>query len=332
MLCHFRKFAWSVLGVIMLGSALSVRAETRSPEPVKVVASFSILADMVEQVGGPLVQVRALVGPNSDAHAFNPTPSDAKALAGADLVVVNGLGFEGWMDRLIKASGFKGRTLVATDGINAIELTTAPDKKEDRHNHDQGHRHSHGKKDTHDHQDGVDPHAWQDLANARIYVANIRDALVQLRPDAAAQIQARAGNYLTQIDALDKTLREQFARIAPGNRRAIVSHDAFAYLARAYDIEFLPVQGWTTSREASASDVAALIRQVREGNVRTYFIENMSDARILERIAQETGARPGGRLYSDALSSPGTEADTYLKLYEVNARRLAEGMGQGGLQ
>lgn len=312
-------------------SAASVESE-----PLKVVASFSILADMVEQVGGPLVQVHSLVGRDADAHVFNPSPKDTRELARADLVVINGLGFEGWIERLVKASGFKGPVVVATDGIEAIEVDDHDHgQQKDNHAHHNHahphHAHEHGSHrdqghgNAHEH-GSVDPHAWQSLRNAKVYVVNIRDALIEARPQASEAITSRATKYLEQIDVLDQTLQSAFAAIPVQKRKALISHDAFGYLARDYEIEFLPVQGWSTGREASASDVANLIRQVREGKVQAYFVENMSDARVLERIADETGARSGGALYSDALSAPGTEADTYLKMYQVNGQRLVDAL------
>ena len=306
------------LGVVPLGAHA---ADTR-PDPLKVVASFSILADMVEQVGGSQVQVHSLVGRDADAHVFNPTPKDTRELAQADLVVINGLGFEGWLERLVKASGFKGPVVVASEGIEALD----GEEDHDRDHHEQdGHHHDHDNRHAHDH-GPIDPHAWQSLRNAKVYVANIRDALIEARPQAREELTARAASYIVEIEALDQQLTAALAVIPENKRKALISHDAFGYLAHDYGIEFLPVQGWSTGREASASDVASLIRQVRDGKVQAYFIENMSDARVLQRIADETGARSGGSLYSDALSAKGTEADTYLKMYQVNGRRLIEAL------
>lgn len=327
------------LGVVPLGAHA---ADTR-PDPLKVVASFSILADMVEQVGGSQVQVHSLVGRDADAHVFNPTPKDTRELAQADLVVINGLGFEGWLERLVKASGFKGPVVVASEGIEALDGEEdhdrdhheqdghghehhAHEQKQDQDDHEHhGHHHDHDNRHAHDH-GPIDPHAWQSLRNAKVYVANIRDALIEARPQAREELTARAASYIVEIEALDQQLTAALAVIPENKRKALISHDAFGYLAHDYGIEFLPVQGWSTGREASASDVASLIRQVRDGKVQAYFIENMSDARVLQRIADETGARSGGSLYSDALSAKGTEADTYLKMYQVNGRRLIEAL------
>lgn len=263
--------------------------------PLRVVASFSILADLVAQVGGPAVDVTALVGPDADAHVFQPAPADVKRMAQADLVVVNGLHFEGWLTRLVKSSGFKGPVLVCSDGLPARNPP-------------------------------ADPHAWQDLANARHYVARIRDALVAARPEQAAALRERAAAYTAQIDTLDRQIRAEFATIPADRRRVVTSHDAFGHFAAAYGIEFLAAQRWNTDSEPSAADVARLIRQVRLQRATALFVENISDVRLVQRIAKETGAVVGGTLYSDALSAPGTAADTYLKLFHHNAQTLLAGL------
>ncbi|MFW8566522.1 metal ABC transporter solute-binding protein, Zn/Mn family [Orrella sp. 11846] len=303
---------WVRFLVIALGFCSSVALATIISSPPntdapKVVTSFSILADMVEQIAGDMVRVHPLVGPNADAHVFSPSPSDVREVAQADLVVVNGLGFEGWMQRLVQASDFKGPVVVATDGIAPLDM-------EDDHDHHKGHH------DHHDHGQH-DPHAWQDLNNARVYVANIRDGLIAILPAQRAQIEAGAQRYLDQIDELDERLQAQFAAVPPG-RRLLVSHDAFAYLAKAYDLDIAPLQGRSTDRDVSAADMAQLIREIRDGEIHAYFIENMADPRMMQQVARETGLADGGKLYSDALSAPGSEADTYLKLYELNAQKL----------
>ncbi|MCD8517919.1 MAG: zinc ABC transporter substrate-binding protein [Burkholderiaceae bacterium] len=305
-------------------ATVSTSALAVDGQPIKVVASFSILADMVHQVGGDNIVVTSLVGPDEDAHVFDPSPADAKALAQADVVVINGLGFEGWIDRLVKSSGFKGKLVIATDGIKPIEITKT---KDDGHDHDKHghakhdqHQHSHDKHahDHHDHGD-YDPHAWQDLGNAKIYVQNIRDALIQVMPSAATDINLRTDRYMAEIDALNQKVSDRLAQIPAQDRRVIASHGAFEYFAQAYDIKFFSLQGWTTEREPSAADVARLIREIKQDNVRALFVENMADPRLMNRISEETGVRIGGELYSDALSAPGTVADTYLKMFAYNA-------------
>ena len=304
------------------------------PDPIPVVASFSILANMAEEIGGPLVSVTSLVGPDSDAHVFNPSPTDARALSKAKVVVINGLGFEGWIDRLIKSSGFSGELVVASNGVKPLGFADEHEshkEKEDDH-HDHGHGHEEDKHDStrdhhsakeHDHGD-VDPHAWQDLRNGQIYAANIRDALIAAMPAYREQIQTRAQQYIEQMGILDQITRERLDRLAPPFKRVITSHDAFGYFGHAYGIEFFAAQGWSTDREVSAADMATIIREIRHDDVRALFVENMSDPRLMQRISEETGVRIGGALYSDALSAPGTQADTYLKMFETNVNTFLQ--------
>lgn len=306
----FSRIKNVLLGLTIALASYSASAQDRLP----IVASFSILADMVRQIGGDLVDVSSLVGPNSDAHGFEPTPADAKKLAQAKLVVVNGLNFEGWMSRLIKSSGYKGEVIVASKGSKTIQLPS-PDKHSKSHGH--GHGHDHGT---------VDPHAWQSLDNAKVYVRNISSGLIRAMPEHADAIKAREKAYLEQIDALNQKAKTAFSSIPAAQRRAITSHDAFGYLARAYGIQFFSPQGWSTSREASAADVARINRQIRDQKITALFLEKSSDGRLLEQIAKDTGVKIGGTLYSDALSAPGTEADTYLKMYAHNVDTLIQGL------
>jgi zinc/manganese transport system substrate-binding protein len=288
---------------------MSVIAPVMANEPLPVVASFSILADMVKQVGGPHVEVTSLVGPNSDAHVFDPTPADAKRLASAKLVVVNGLGFEGWMGRLIKSSGYKGPVLTASKGVKTIPMAES--------DHGHGHKHSHA---------APDPHAWQNLLNARQYVENIRVALSAAMPAHSADFQSRATDYLKQIDALEKSTKARIAAVPMERRRVITSHDAFGYFARAYKVNFYPLQGLSTASEPSAADVARIVNEIKKNKVTAIFTENISDPRVLERVAKDTGAKIGGTLYADALSVPGTQADTYLKMFELNVSTIVAGI------
>ena len=260
-------------------------------------ASFSILADLVRQVGGPLVAVTALVGPDSDVHGFSPSPADARKLAEADIVFVNGLGLEGWLDRLIRASGTRARVVTASAGVQPI---AAPDAHA-RGSQDHGEE-DHGGPDHRDH--AVDPHAWQDVADARIYVANIRDGLAKVDPAHADAYRAAAADYLAKLDALDRDVRAAIAGIPPERRRIITTHDAFGYFAAAYGLRFVAPQGVSTDSEASPRDVAAIIRQIRRDRIPAVFLETISDPRQMEQIARESGARIGGKVYSDALSGP----------------------------
>lgn len=296
---------------ILLATLLPGAASAQAPDRIKVVATFSILADLVRNVGGEAVEVASLVGPEADAHVFSPSPQDARVLAGARLVVVNGLGFEGWMNRLVKASGFKGTVVTASRGVKPL--------REEGHSHDHGHGHSHG---------AQDPHAWQDVANTKIYVANIRDALARIDPPRADAYRTAAAAYLARLDRLDADIRTAFAAIPRERRKVITSHDAFAYYGRAYGITFLSPQGISTEAEASAKDVAELIRQIRRENVRSVFVETITDHRLVERIAAEAGATMGGALYSDALSGPAGPASTYLDMMRHNTGRIAASMAR----
>lgn len=284
----------AMLALAVAALAFAARPSgARADGPIPVVASFSVLADFVRQVGGDRVTVTALVGPDGDAHVFQPSPADAKALAAAQLVVINGLGLEGWIPRLVKASGSKAAVVTATQGIAAMAM----DEEEAGQ-----HRHL------------TDPHAWQDVANARLYVIAIRDGLKAADPEGARLYEANATAYLAALDALDREVRAVIARLPADRRRIITTHDAFGYFGRAYGFQFIAPQGVSTESEASARDVARIIRQIRAERVPAVFLENVSDPRLMERIARESGARVGGRLYSDALSPPGGPAGTYIDM------------------
>lgn len=276
---------------------------------VNVVTSFSILADLVRLVGGERVAVKAFVGPNTDLHVFQPAPGDAKALLAADLVIVNGLGLEGWADRLVRASGYKGDLVVATKGIKPLPA------RDDGHAHGKGKRAERG-----------DPHAWQDVANVKIYVGNIRDALIAADAAGRADYEANAARALAALDALDAEVKAAFAAVPPAQRRVITSHDAFGYYAAAYGIAFLAPQGVSGDSEPTAQGVASLIRQIKKERVKAVFVENISSPRLIERIARETGAALGGTLYSDALSEPGGPAGSYLEMIRHNTRLLSAAM------
>lgn len=259
----------------------------------RIVASFSLLADIVRNVAPAGFDVQPLVGADADAHVFEPRPADARRLAEADLVVVNGLGFEGWIERLIKASGYRGPVVVASRDVPVRRVGG-----------------------------GADPHAWQDLANARRYAATLAQALVDRWPAQAAAVRERAAAYDARLAALDAEVRRPIDAIPREQRRVISSHDAFGYFGAAYGVDFLAAQGWNTHSEPSAAAVGRLIQQIRVQRVRALFVENISDPRLLQRIAQDSGARVGGTLYSDALSGPGGPAATYLDLFAHNARTI----------
>jgi len=295
-------------------------------EPIPVTATFSILGDLVKQVGGEQVAVHSLVGPDGDAHVYQPSPQDVRTLSQSKLLVSNGLHFEGWLDRLAQSSGFKGTSLVASQGIQPRAMA-AEAEKEKGHEHDHEHDTGAAQADHH-HHDGLDPHAWNDPENVIVYVNNIASGLSRLDPEHAAQYQANAQTYIGQIKALDAQYRPRFAALSPQQRRAITSHDAFGYLAQAYDLHLLAPQGINTEAEASAADVAQLIRQIRQEKIRALFVENISDPRLLEQIARETGVQPGGSLYSDALSAADGQAPDTLSLLRHNLETLLKAMEQ----
>jgi len=290
--------------IALIGAALvllGLSGTGHAADKVKAVASFSILGDMVKQVGGDRVEVTTLVGPNGDAHVFSPTPADAKRLAGAQVFFVNGLGFEGWMERLEKASGFKGELVVASKGVKPLTMV---------------------EEEVGGSEVVTDPHAWQSLANGKIYVANIRDGLIKADPEGKATYETNAAKYLAAIDKEEKAVEDAVASLPPGRRRIITSHDAFGYFADAYKLEIIAPEGVTTESEASAQDVAKIIRQIRAEHIPAVFVENVTDRRLLDQIARETGAKIGGVLYSDALSPPDGPAPTYLDMFRHNIGAL----------
>lgn len=295
-----------MLGLVRIVAALALAfsagaASAAEGAPVRAVATFSILGDLVRQVGGSHVEVATLVGPGSDVHTFSPAPGDARTLARADIVFVNGIGLEGWIDRLIRASGTKAPVVTASRGVATIADS-------DPHEHA---GHDHGE---------VDPHAWQNVANVKVYVANIRDGLSKVDPAHAAEYASAAAAYTEKLDALDRDVRAALARIPAQNRRIITTHDAFGYFGAAYGMTILAPQGLSTDSEASPRNVAAIITQIRREHVPAVFLETVTDPRQMERIARETGARVGGEVYSDALSRPDGPAPTYLAMIGFNVR------------
>ncbi|KAF1019458.1 MAG: Manganese-binding lipoprotein MntA [Paracidovorax wautersii] len=303
----------------VLGSTTLAHAQTAAPAagtPLPVVASFSILADWLQQVGGPQLAVTTLVGPDGDAHAFNPSAQDARKLQGARLLVVNGLGFEGWLARLEKASGFKGRKIVASQGVKARHF-----EEDDDHDHD----HAHG---DHGHDHGpLDPHAWQDVANARLYVRNIAQGLAQADPTNAARYGERAAAYDQQLQQLDADIRRAVAAIPQARRHLVTTHDAFGYFEQAYGIRFIGARGLSNEAEPSAADVARLVSQIRADKIPAVFLENIGDPRLMEQLARESSAKVGGRLYSDALSPPGQPGATYVEMMRSNLSELVAALG-----
>ena len=295
-----------VLGALAAGIAsLACHAASADEARLKVVASFSILGDMVHEIAGDRIELTVLVGPNGDAHVYEPSPADAQAVAAADVVVVNGLHFEGWLPRLVEATGFNGRLVTASEGV-------VP-----RHWDGEGEEHAED-----EHASGLDPHAWQDLTNGLTYVDNITRALAAADPGHAADYQQRGAAYRATLTALDRKVRDMFAAIPAAQRRVVTSHDAFGYFGQAYHLDFVAPQGMSTEAEPSAGDVARIIEQIRAEHIPAVFMENISDPRMLEQISRETGARIGGELFSDALSPPDGPAPTYVRMFEHNAETL----------
>ncbi len=287
------------------------------PLPVlPVVASFSILGDMVARVGGAHVSVTTLVAPGADAHVFQPTPGHARQIASARVIVYNGMGFEGWMERLLQTAGYGGLKVVASEGIKPLMVEAGG------HNH--GHSHSHG----HSHGTSgakkaeADPHIWQDVALAQTMVQRIADGLCQADAPRCPDFRQNAAAYTTELGALDAEIRTAWASVPQAQRVVITSHDAFAYYARAYGVKFLAAQGVSTESEASARGIAQLVRQIRREKATALFVENVSDARLLEQIGRETGLKPAGELLSDALSVAGGPAPTYVEMMRQNTRKM----------
>lgn len=279
--------------LLLVPSALPARAQDR----LNVVASFSILGDFVRNVGGDRVSVTTLAGADGDVHVYTPAPADAKKVADAKLLVINGLGLEGWLPRLLQASGSKAPIIVATRAIAPLKVGS-----------------------------DADPHAWQSVVNAKIYVTNISDALAAADPAGAGAYRANAQTYLAKLDALDREVREAVAQIPESRRKVISTHDAFGYLASAYGIEFVAPLGVSTESEASARDIARIITQIRTQKIPAVFLENISDARLIRRISAETGATVGGTLYSDSLTGEKGDAPTYIEMVRHNIKALTDAL------
>jgi len=276
-------------------------------KPVSIITSFSILGDMVKSIGGNRVSVTALVGPNGDVHTYEPTPATAKSVSQADLVVVNGLGLEGWIDRLIKASGYHGTVAVASMGVKPRNM-----KDEDNGG-----------------QIITDPHAWQDIENGKIYVDNIARALTAIDPAGAAAYRSMADSYIMKLDELNIWVKSEFSAIPEQSRRMITSHDAFGYFGDAYGVKILSPMGFSSESEASAAEVKKLIRQIKKEKITAVFVENIIDPRMVQQIARESGITVGGELYSDALSKPDGPAPTYLDMFKNNVTKIVEAMKKG---
>jgi zinc/manganese transport system substrate-binding protein len=294
----------SLLLGAMAAFALSAFSLTAEAKPLEAVASFTVIADMVHNVGGDRVHVTSLIGPNGDPHVYEPTPSDAQALKHADLAFVSGLHLEGWLDRLIVASGYQGQPVVLSAGINTRSMEE-------------------------DGEQVIDPHAWNSAANGVIYVRNIVAALKRVDPAGAAQYQANGDRYIAQLQALDAYARAQVQGIPQAQRKVLTSHDAFGYFGDAYGVTFLAPLGFSTEAEPSAADVARLITQIKNEHVSAYFFENSGDPRLVKQIAAASGAQPGGELYVEALSPAHGPAASYAQMFRYNVDQLVQAMKAG---
>ncbi|GGF09988.1 metal ABC transporter substrate-binding protein [Aliidongia dinghuensis] len=296
------RLASLLLALIPFGLAIG----TAAADPLPVVATTSVLEDLVKNVGGDKVAVRSLVGPDGDAHTYEPTPSDAKAISSARLVVINGLGLEGWLTRLMGSAGFTGTRVVATEGITPLTMTEEEGGK--------------ARKVT-------DPHAWQSLANGRIYVANIAKGLAAADPANAAVYQQNAEAYAQRLTTLEAKVKAELADVPAAKRRVITTHDAFQYYGKAYGVQFIAPIGLSTEEgEPSAGDVAKLERQIKREKLKALFLENISNSRLIDQLAHDTGAVVGPPLFSDALSKPSEPAPTYIQMFEYNTATLKAGM------
>jgi zinc/manganese transport system substrate-binding protein len=291
------------LAALCLMLAWCSQAVAAAAPPVRVVVSFSILEDIVHRIGGGEVAVTSLIGPDSDAHVFEPNPDQARLLAKAQLFVVNGLGFEGWLTRLTRSAQFGGVVVIATDRVAPI-TTTEPGETSPM----------------------PDPHAWQDPRNVMIYADNIARGLAAIDPAHAEAYRQRFQTYKAELEALDRQVRSALEEIPADKRRVITSHDAFAYYGKAYGVTFLAAEGLNTDSEPSAKSLAELIRQIRRDGIKALFLENISDPRLVEQLARDTGTIPGPPLYSDALSRPDGPAPTYIRMIEYNTATLMQGM------
>ena len=294
---------------------LSFPMASWAEEPIPVVATFSILGDMVERIGGEHIALITLVGPDGDSHVYQPTPKAARSVAESDVLFLNGLDFEGWLERLAEAASFDGAMVVATNGIVPIAFDDHDDHDDEKHDDHAGHDHG-----------AFDPHAWQSLENAVIYANNIAAGLAQADPENAGDYYANRAAFVAEVEMLSADIEAMMKSLPADKRTVVTPHDAFGYFAATYDLTFVAPQGMSTESEVSAGDVAALITQIREESISAVFIESITDNRMMEQIANETGAPIGGTLYSDALSAKSGPASTYLDMMRHNATTLFDAL------
>ncbi|MDK2972572.1 MAG: zinc/manganese transport system substrate-binding protein [Candidatus Sumerlaeota bacterium] len=304
-----------ILPVMMLLAALAMPTALRAEaKPLRVVASTGILADIARNVGGDRVEVVSLLPPGADLHSFQPSPRDVQQLANADVVVVNGLGLEAWLDEVIRHSGYAGKVVVATNGI--VPLPANPGD---------GHDHGHDHGDEHDHEHADDPHAWLAVANGIQYAENIRAALAEADPEGAADYAAWASLYTTQLKVLDSWIQREVARIPRERRILITDHNAFQYFGAAYGVEVVSLTGAHRLQEPSAQDVAALVSLMREKGVSHIFIEAAGNEKAMRQLAAESGAEIAGRLHTDG-STLESAMLTYIDLHRLNVRMIVRSL------
>ena len=305
---------------------LSFPMASWAEEPIPVVATFSILGDMVERIGGEHIALTTLVGPDGDSHVYQPTPKAARSVAESDVLFLNGLDFEGWLERLAEAASFDGAMVVATNGVVPIAFDDHDDHDDEKHDdHDDHDDEKHDDHAGHDH-GAFDPHAWQSLENAVIYANNIAAGLAQADPENAGDYYANRAAFVAEVEMLSADIEAMMKSLPADKRTVVTPHDAFGYFAATYDLTFVAPQGMSTESEVSAGDVAALITQIREESISAVFIESITDNRMMKQIANETGATIGGTLYSDALSAKSGPASTYLDMMRHNATTLFDAL------
>jgi len=313
------------LALSLITAGLAMTSTAMAEGKIPVVASFSILGDLVSQVGGDNITLTTLVKADADAHVYSPTPKDAQAVTQAKLLVINGLEFEGWMPRLLESANFIGQPLVASTGIDVMQ---ADDEHEDEHpdNHNDGHD-DHEEEHKHQHDHGkFDPHAWHSITNVKIYVRNIEQGLSKVDPENSSYYAANAGQYIDKLDQLNVQLHAQIDKIPPAQRKVITAHDAFAYFAHDFELRFIAPQSSSTESEASAADIVTIIKQIRRDKINAVFMENISDNRMIEQISRETGAKIGGKLFSDALSGPEGPAANYVQMMKYNVETIVNAL------
>ena len=314
-------YKWAV-GVLCIMASFGVYSEVgqnvdfiNAPK-LKVVTSFSVLADLAQKIGGQYVEVNTLVDWDEDAHVFHPSPKDIKYLSRADLLLINGLGFEGWIERLVSSSKFKGQLVTTTSGVDVIT-----------HEEDGSHEHDHGHGHDNDQTLATDPHAWQSLSAVKVYVGNILNALIELDSKHEKYYLGNAAQYLEKLDALAIETKTKMAKLSDAQRNIVIPHNAFAYLARDYDLHVYSLKGLSSEAEASAAQIAQVIRKIKAENIQAVFSETTADKRLIKLVQQETDALMGGALISGALSR--NLAPTYLDMMRYNIDTIITALSEG---